>query len=136
MDREKVMSPARPVKLALIGGGMFGGDVVIRSIEDVERCGLAPYLGRVGFDHRAREMASLEFQLVAIGTRTATTAERLCNAYRSAIPNASPQPYHGETPWVDIFNDHKIDVVLVATCLLYTSPSPRDGLLSRMPSSA
>ena len=27
------------------------------------------------------------------------------------------------------FNEHK-------TCLLYTSPSPRDGLLSRMPSSA
>ena len=24
----------------------------------------------------------------------------------------------------------------LATCLLYTSPSPRDGLLSRMPSSA
>ena len=24
----------------------------------------------------------------------------------------------------------------VPTCLLYTSPSPRDGLLSRMPSSA
>ena len=31
------------------------------------------------------------------------------------------------------------DIVLVpmaSTCLLYTSPSPRDGLLSRMPSSA
>ena len=27
-------------------------------------------------------------------------------------------------------------VVQVWTCLLYTSPSPRDGLLSRMPSSA
>ena len=27
-------------------------------------------------------------------------------------------------------------VVLVHTCLLYTSPSPRDGLLSRTPSSA
>ena len=25
---------------------------------------------------------------------------------------------------------------LVVVCLLYTSPSPRDGLLSRMPSSA
>ena len=25
---------------------------------------------------------------------------------------------------------------LAYTCLLYTSPSPRDGLLSRMPSSA
>ena len=29
------------------------------------------------------------------------------------------------------FNKH-----LKETCLLYTSPSPRDGLLSRMPSSA
>ena len=27
-------------------------------------------------------------------------------------------------------------LVLLDTCLLYTSPSPRDGLLSRMPSSA
>ena len=27
------------------------------------------------------------------------------------------------------------DIILVG-CLLYTSPSPRDGLLSRMPSSA
>ena len=33
--------------------------------------------------------------------------------------------------------DHpQICVSLVKTCLLYTSPSPRDGLLSRMPSSA
>ena len=27
-------------------------------------------------------------------------------------------------------------MTLLAFCLLYTSPSPRDGLLSRMPSSA
>ena len=32
---------------------------------------------------------------------------------------------------------HKIiPLELFETCLLYTSPSPRDGLLSRMPSSA
>ena len=31
---------------------------------------------------------------------------------------------------------HKYAVNLYKTCLLYTSPSPRDGLLSRMPSSA
>ena len=30
----------------------------------------------------------------------------------------------------------KNDVYQTAFCLLYTSPSPRDGLLSRMPSSA
>ena len=29
-----------------------------------------------------------------------------------------------------------IDLIHTKTCLLYTSPSPRDGLLSRMPSSA
>ena len=29
-----------------------------------------------------------------------------------------------------------VDGLLHITCLLYTSPSPRDGLLSRMPSSA
>ena len=31
--------------------------------------------------------------------------------------------------------DKKIDA-FYCSCLLYTSPSPRDGLLSRMPSSA
>ena len=29
-----------------------------------------------------------------------------------------------------------VDAKISNTCLLYTSPSPRDGLLSRMPSSA
>ena len=29
-----------------------------------------------------------------------------------------------------------LDVIQAKDCLLYTSPSPRDGLLSRMPSSA
>ena len=32
--------------------------------------------------------------------------------------------------------DEKIDRFFNKTCLLYTSPSPRDTLLSRMPSSA
>ena len=34
---------------------------------------------------------------------------------------------------VEMANDLSPDVII---CLLYTSPSPRDGLLSRMPSSA
>ena len=36
--------------------------------------------------------------------------------------------------WAD--GDHLALVGTAGTCLLYTSPSPRDGLLSRMPSSA
>ena len=35
-----------------------------------------------------------------------------------------------DTDWLDLVTDNGY------TCLLYTSPSPRDGLLSRMPSSA
>ena len=32
---------------------------------------------------------------------------------------------------------HIVEIVMeIEHCLLYTSPSPRDGLLSRMPSSA
>ena len=37
---------------------------------------------------------------------------------------------YGPTPTCNTTED------LIGTCLLYTSPSPRDGLLSRMPSSA
>ena len=33
-------------------------------------------------------------------------------------------------------DDIQLRVALAPDCLLYTSPSPRDGLLSRMPSSA
>ena len=32
--------------------------------------------------------------------------------------------------------DDRPDMIEMEACLLYTSPSPRDGLLSRMPSSA
>ena len=40
-----------------------------------------------------------------------------------------------------VLQNHGVNVQLIAdavgiSCLLYTSPSPRDGLLSRMPSSA
>ena len=36
----------------------------------------------------------------------------------------------------DTNNIHNSPISLIMSCLLYTSPSPRDGLLSRMPSSA
>ena len=34
------------------------------------------------------------------------------------------------------FKENEDGMMAIKTCLLYTSPSPRDGLLSRMPSSA
>ena len=38
--------------------------------------------------------------------------------------------------FLDVGSNIKLGNAGVITCLLYTSPSPRDGLLSRMPSSA
>ena len=43
-----------------------------------------------------------------------------------------PEAWYGET----LALKFGISPYWIDTCLLYTSPSPRDGLLSRMPSSA
>lgn len=94
---------------------MFGSDVVLRSIEDFERCGLAPYLGRVGLDHRSRALAPLRFELTAVAARTARTAERVSNEHRSRVPGSHLVPYHGEKPWEEIFARHEIDILFVAT---------------------
>lgn len=109
------MDENRTLNAALVGGGMFGSDVVLRSIEDIERCGLAPYLGRVGLDHRAQAISGASLRLVAIGTRTPETAATLCDSYSRKLPGSSPEAFHGETPWVDIFKKHKIDILYVAT---------------------
>eukprot|EP01016_Furgasonia_blochmanni_P054901 TRINITY_DN9100_c0_g1_i2.p1 TRINITY_DN9100_c0_g1~~TRINITY_DN9100_c0_g1_i2.p1 ORF type:complete len:233 (-),score=49.91 TRINITY_DN9100_c0_g1_i2:43-741(-) len=45
----------------------------------------------------------------------------------------------GNDPFIELDeedDDNKESLISSDTCLLYTSPSPRDGLLSRMPSSA
>ena len=46
---------------------------------------------------------------------------------------AAPAAAGGAAPAED---KDDFTIMLVSACLLYTSPSPRDGLLSRMPSSA
>ena len=45
-------------------------------------------------------------------------------------------PAVGEATLSGVIVDSNIETGLAKNCLLYTSPSPRDGLLSRMPSSA
>eukprot|EP01016_Furgasonia_blochmanni_P006352 TRINITY_DN12553_c0_g1_i1.p1 TRINITY_DN12553_c0_g1~~TRINITY_DN12553_c0_g1_i1.p1 ORF type:complete len:126 (-),score=35.18 TRINITY_DN12553_c0_g1_i1:10-387(-) len=65
------------------------------------------------------------------------------------LPNSDRPllPIHNETSSSQQFSHYKLNPVFlprysrrelsqVVPCLLYTSPSPRDGLLSRMPSSA
>ena len=52
--------------------------------------------------------------------------------YNPHITNRQPCCSYGK----QYFNLVFLSCTEITTCLLYTSPSPRDGLLSRMPSSA
>ena len=67
-------------------------------------------------------------------------AEHLAKKAKTLSYVALSQNNIEDKEWRDKINLHQKrrpkDWKLIETCLLYTSPSPRDGLLSRMPSSA
>ncbi len=105
----------RTIKIALVGAGMFGGDVHLRAYADLQRFGIAGQLARLGLDAWTRELASVKFELVAVGTRTEASAKRTAEAY-SRNTQRSPRTYSGETPWLDMLRDFPdLDVLAVAT---------------------
>src|SRR5437667_12448025 len=105
----------RTIKLALVGAGMFGGDVHLRAFADLQRSGLAPYLGRLGLDEFARPLADVKFDLVAVATRTEASAQRAAADYQRRI-GGSPRTYSGEKPWEEVLRAHPgLDVMAIAT---------------------
>jgi predicted dehydrogenase len=105
----------RTIKIALVGAGMFGGDVHLRAYADLQRFGIAGQLARIGLDKYARDLANVTFELVAIATRSEASAKRTTDAF-SRITNHVSRPYFGETPWHDILRDSPdLDVLAVAT---------------------
>ena len=73
----------RTISIALVGAGMFGGDVHLRAYADLQRAGISPQLGRVGLDQWAREFAPIHFQLAAIATRTEESAQRAAENFKT-----------------------------------------------------
>ena len=57
------------IRAALLGYGMFGADVVVGTLWDLVRNGIAPYLDRIGLDDYAAKYGDVRFELVAVGTR-------------------------------------------------------------------
>jgi predicted dehydrogenase len=105
----------RTVKIALVGAGMFGGDVHLRTYADLQRAGLGSQLGRVGLDQWTRELAPVRFELVAIATRTRRSAERGRRHFKQWTGHA-PRIYFGESPWRQLLHDcPNLDIVAVAT---------------------
>ena len=103
------------IKLALVGAGMFGGDVHARAYADLQRHGISPQLGRLGLDAWARDLAPIRFQLVALATRTEKSARRAQADFQGRTGHA-PRAYWGEQPWLAVLGDFPdLDVLAVAT---------------------
>ena len=84
------------VKIAQVGYGMFGSDVVAGSMWDLQRNGISPYLDRIGLDDRAVDYQDLRFEMVAIGTRSEKSARKGCSLNRKNA-GIKPAAYHGAT---------------------------------------
>lgn len=110
------------IRAALVGYGMFGADVVIGTLWDLMRNGIAPYLDRVGLDDYARHYSDVRFELLAVGTRSEASARR-AEVEIEQVTGRRPRGYAGETPWNDILRDFELDVLVVATPdHLHTAP--------------
>src|SRR5437667_12831642 len=119
------------IKIALVGAGMFGGDVHLRAYADLQRFGIAGQLARVGLDKYSRDLAEVKFDLVAVATRTQKSAQRSAEQFKQLIAEGrgtlrpvgskqkrgtrvtrpseenvrGPRGYFGETTWHDIPRD-------------------------------
>src|SRR5439155_370308 len=81
------------IKIALIGAGMFGGDVHARAYADLQRTGISAQLGRVGLDNWARDCAPINFQLVAVGMHKCYDPDHL--RIRDDIKKRIGEPLYG-----------------------------------------
>ena len=102
------------IKIALVGTGMFGGDVHARAYADLQRAGISPQLGRVGLDAWARDLGPIKFQLAAVAARTEESARRARQNFKRWTGHA-PQAFAGQKPWLDILREFPdLDVMAVA----------------------
>ena len=84
--------------------------------------------GRIGSLHAENIASHRESTLDAVADIDDQSANNLAAQFGAIVKSAD-----------EIISDTNIDAILIATstdCLLYTSPSPRDWTISRMPSSA
>jgi predicted dehydrogenase len=105
----------RKIKIALVGAGMFGGDVHARAYADLQRAGISPQLGRVGLDGWARDLADIRFELAAVATRSERSARRAQADYKKCT-GFEPKAFWGETPWNELVKAiADLDIMAVAT---------------------
>ncbi len=111
------MSNRTSLRVAVVGGGMFFAEIIGPVLRDLERYGIAPYLGAIGQGRWGRELAEARWELVAVGTHSARrgTAGKIVDWYRQAVPGSTARPFYGETVWEEILAEATPDVLVVAT---------------------
>ena len=135
MRDEKLFGP-NPVKITgeFILGGMgsgFQADTSLNEEDDEEE-----------FDYAAADKEQVEIDIEDEDADPVGPSRVV-----ALVPGAFKPPHNGHLAMVEEYSDEADEVVVLISaplksgrrlenCLLYTSPSPRDGLLSRMPSSA
>ena len=89
------------------------------------------------FDHANQKVAERH---VFIRNTDGTMSAVLISRSQTGLSDKSLKGFAAQTRAAaggdDTLGQPDFDGLVLITCLLYTSPSPRDGLLSRMPSSA
>lgn len=112
----------RALTIGLVGAGMFGGDVHLRTYAQLQRGGLLPWLGRLGLDDRARDLGDIRVDFVALATNTSESGRRKLEEFGAQGMDFAL--YHGETPWVELLDDYPgLDILAVATPdHLHTAP--------------
>jgi predicted dehydrogenase len=103
------------IRIALIGAGMFGSDVHLRTYANLQRAGIGPQLGRVGLADWGRDLAPIQFELVAIAAHSEASAKRGAEQFKNWT-GTFPKIYWGEQPWNDVLQEFPdLAVLAVAT---------------------
>ncbi len=106
---------SKTLRVAQIGYGMFGSDIVAGTLWDLQRNGIAPYLDRLGLDDWAEEYVGVKVELVALGERSEQAAELAVQENEERV-GVRPAVYLGDTAWEDIMDDHPdLDLLVIAT---------------------
>lgn len=107
----------RQIKVAVIGGGMFFEEIIGQSFNDFMRGGIAGALTSIGMSHFAPIVADVKVDVCAIGTRSekSGTAGKLVDWFAQDFPEHNIKACYGDKVWEDILNEHKPDVLFVAT---------------------
>jgi len=107
----------RSLSVAIIGGGMFFDDIIGQSFKDLMHGGISGALTSIGMSHLAPQVADVEIDVCAVGTRSENsgTAGRIADWFREEFPDSAIEACYGDRVWQDIISRHRPDVLFVAT---------------------